>query len=516
MRLKNFIGRNFWLILIVAFYFVTRLWGITKVPTSVYWDEASIGYNAYSVLTTGADEWGERIPLHFRAFGEFKLPVYVYSVAVSEFVFGLTAFAVRLPAVVYGFLAVLGIYALILKLTQEKNVALWGTFFLTISPWTFIFTRTGYEAIAGLAFFIWGTYFLASSARKPNLLLVSTLCFIASFYSYNSFRILAPIILAFGMIYFLVKIIQQKNRKSFIIWIIALGIFMVSLLPLYKLYKFDSGLGRLATVGVDGKNTMLAFGQNYLFHFSPKFLFVSGDSISRSQFPGNSQLFWLDILFIFLGLVFLIKKRKLSYWFILVALLVAPIPASITKESPHALRSILMAPIFSILTALGVSYFLKLTGKYQKSFTLLILGIYIFLFGSYFYRFMNEYNQLSSDDWQYPYSEIYSQYSNVFSDYSTIYITDEYAQPYIFTLFYNKVNPRDFIAQKVLNPVADWGFSTIKSFGKFEFIKKCSGEFVSNSLIFCPVGETPSENIVEIGQIDNLSGKAVLNVYHHE
>ncbi|MFH1971199.1 MAG: glycosyltransferase family 39 protein [Patescibacteria group bacterium] len=516
MRLKNFIGRNFCLILIVAFYFVTRLWGIIKVPASVYWDEASIGYNAYSVLTTASDEWGETLPLHFRAFSEFKLPVYIYSVAISEFVFGLTPLAVRLPAVVYGFLVVVGLYALILKLTQEKNIALIGAFFLTISPWTFIFTRTGYEAIAGLAFFIWGTYFLASSARKPNLLLVSTLCFIASFYSYNSFRILAPVILVFGMIYFLVKIIRQRNRKSFIIWIIALGIFMVSLLPLYKLYKFDSGLGRLATVGVEGKNTILAFGQNYMSHFSPKFLFISGDIIPRSQFPGNSQLFWLDTLFIFLGLVLILKKRKLSFWLILAALLIAPIPASITKESPHALRSILMAPIFSIITAFGVSYFLKLSGKYQRGFTLLILGIYIFLFGSYFYRFMNEYNQLSSDDWQYPYSKIYSQYSTVFPDYSTIYITDEYAQPYIFTLFYNKVNSRDFIAQKVLSPVADWGFSTVKSFGKFQFIKKCAGDFVANSLFFCPVGETLSGNIVKVGQIENLSGKAVLNVYHYE
>lgn len=516
MRLKNFIGKNFWLILIISLYFVTRFWGILKVPRSVYWDEASIGYNAYSVLTTGADEWGEKLPLHFRAFGEFKLPVYVYSVAISESIFGLTPFAVRFPAVIYGFLVVLGVYALILKLTQEKNVALMGAFFMVISPWTFIFTRTGYEAIAGLAFMIWGIFFLALSFEKPKLLLVSTLCFIASFYSYNSFRILASLVLMFGMIYFLVKIISKKNWKSLVVLLLSSLIFIVSVLPLYKLYKFDSGLGRLAVVGVNQKNSILAFGQNYLSHFSPKFLFVSGDIISRSQFPGNSQLFWLDVLFIFLGLVLVIKKRNFSYLLILVALLIAPIPASITKESPHALRSIFMAPIFSILTALGVSYFLKLTGKYQKGFTFLILGIYIFLFGSYFYRFINKYNKLSSDDWQYPYSEIYSQYSSVFPNYSTIYIVDKYAQPYIFALFYSKVNPRDFIAQKVLNPVSDWGFSTVKSFGKFEFIKNCTGEFISNSLLFCPLEEEPSENVVEIGEIKNQLQKVIINVYHYE
>ena len=71
---------NFVLILICLLFLVTRLYKISEIPLSVYWDEASIGYNAYSVLQTGRDEWGEFMPLHFRAFGEFKLPVYVYSV----------------------------------------------------------------------------------------------------------------------------------------------------------------------------------------------------------------------------------------------------------------------------------------------------------------------------------------------------------------------------------------------------------------------------------------------------
>lgn len=86
---------------LILLFLLTRLYGLISVPSSVYWDEASIGYNAYSILKTGKDEWGEFLPLHFRAFGEFKLPVYIYSTIPFVYVFGLNEVSVRLPSVFY-------------------------------------------------------------------------------------------------------------------------------------------------------------------------------------------------------------------------------------------------------------------------------------------------------------------------------------------------------------------------------------------------------------------------------
>src|SRR5581483_4793873 len=98
MNKLAFFPLKFWLSIIVLFFLATRLFQINSIPSSVYWDEASIGYNAYSIIKTGHDEWGKAFPIHFRAFGEFKLPVYVYSTAISEEIFGLDSLAVRLPA----------------------------------------------------------------------------------------------------------------------------------------------------------------------------------------------------------------------------------------------------------------------------------------------------------------------------------------------------------------------------------------------------------------------------------
>ena len=80
-KLLNPIRRNprhyFFLVLLLLLFLTTRLWSMKEAPPSVYWDEASIGYNAFSVSQTLKDEWGEFLPIHFRAFGEFKLPVYI-------------------------------------------------------------------------------------------------------------------------------------------------------------------------------------------------------------------------------------------------------------------------------------------------------------------------------------------------------------------------------------------------------------------------------------------------------
>jgi len=143
-------------VLICLLFLFTRLYKISEIPPSVYWDEASIGYNAYSVLKTGKDEWGEFLPIHFRAFGEFKLPVYIYSVILFVQIFGLNEFSVRIPAVLFSLGSIILTYLLAKKLSSSEAVGLFSATLMTISPWFFIFSRTGFEVTAGLMFYLLG------------------------------------------------------------------------------------------------------------------------------------------------------------------------------------------------------------------------------------------------------------------------------------------------------------------------------------------------------------------------
>ena len=178
----------------------------------------------------------------------------------------------------------------------------------------------------------------------------------------------------------------------------------------------------------------------------------------------TGQLYYLDILFLVLGIVYILKNKK--YYLILVLLIISPIPAAITRENPHALRAILMSPILSIISAVGIYYFSTFFKKLTYPILIGIVALYVLSFENYMYKFGTQYNTLSSSAWQIEYKEIFEKQRSGC-------VSDEFAQPYIFALLYGKVDPKYFISTRVLNPVSDWGFSTVASFGNYTFPKIC-------------------------------------------
>lgn len=451
---------NFIFGFVLFLFLVSRIYKIAEIPVSVYWDEASIGYNAYSVATDLKDEWGDRLPLHFRAFGEFKLPVYIYSVAIFVKTIGLNEYAVRLPAVLYSLGTIIVVYLLVRKITDKEGTAILSAFILSFSPWFFIFSRTGYEATAGLFFFLLGSYLFFHFSKNKLFILMSTLSFVLSFYSYNSFRIIIPIWLIFLFIYKFHDI--KMIRKHLLVLTLSLTLFLISLIPIYRLYKYDSGGARFAQVEITSKTD---FVKNYFSHFSPQFLFSTGDTNPRSQIPGHGQLYWFELPLILVGIFAIFKSKKIFYFIPLVLLLLSPIPAALTKESPHALRVLLAAPSFAIISAFG-AYFLK--DNFKKFgvviFSAVVIAYYLF-FEFYIQDFIVKYPTQSASAWQYEYKQIFEkQRSGV--------VTDKYAQPYIFALYYLKYSPEKFREEVKLSPVNEWGFSKVASFDGFQFTNR--------------------------------------------
>src|SRR3990167_7497178 len=79
-----------------------RLFYLGKTPISLEWDEVALGYDAYSIIETGRDQFGKFLPITFRSLDDYKPPLYVYMAIPSIFIFGLSEFATRLPAAVFG------------------------------------------------------------------------------------------------------------------------------------------------------------------------------------------------------------------------------------------------------------------------------------------------------------------------------------------------------------------------------------------------------------------------------
>lgn len=503
---------------IILFFLAARLYRISDNPPSLYWDEASIGYNAYSIIQTGRDEWGKFLPLHFRAFGEFKLPIFIYSVALFEKILGLNEWAVRLPAVLYSLGTVILVYLLARKVSGDDKISLLSSLFLSFCPWFFIFSRSGYEVSAGLMFFTLGLFLYFRSLDDYRFFLLSIFSFILSVYSYNSFRVLVPVTLIILVGYFCKQHLKNVQRVLPVL-LLSLIIFVISMFPVIRLLRSDNGMGRLQTVGIFASSPgafaiLTNFTKNYLSHFSPEFLFSEGDKNLRSHQGGIGQLNWLNLPLLIAGIISILRSRKFICISILILTLISPIPAAITKESPHALRAITMAPLLSIVSAFGLVFIANLTRvRYLQA--LVVLSFFL-SFTFYLYNFIYFYPALSSSDWQYGYKRIFLDYQNQFGKYDQVVVSDAYAQPYIFALFYLKYDPVGFRSQVHYNALGKWGFSTVEGFGNFLF-KSVSPANIpkGRSLVFAAAKERLF-NIKEKAVVKNLDNSTAFYVYEYQ
>jgi hypothetical protein len=232
----------------------------------------------------------------------------------------------------------------------------------------------------------------------------------------------------------------------------ALAIFLVSLIPIARLYLLDAGTIRLATVGAPN---LVGAIKNYISHFDPRFLFLNGDAIHRHSIPGWGELYFLDLPILLIGIWRIVKNKNRPMWLFPLLLVLAPIPAAITRESPHALRAVLMAPSFAIISGVGLA-------SLRKYILCLVAAIYLVSFGFYYRDFITKYNSEALSDWQY-------EYKQIFSTTRSGVVTDKYAQPYIFALYYLKYPPEKFRQEVKYNPVDKWGFSKVASFDGFQF-----------------------------------------------
>lgn len=463
------------LFLVVVLFLVTRLWMLGSVPSAVYWDEASLGYNAYSIAQTGHDEWGANLPLHFKAFGEYKLPVYVYTLVPFIKLFGLNAWSVRLPAVLASLASVLLIYLITYKLSRNKLASSISAFFLCVSPWFFVFSRTGYEAILALSLFLASIYFYFLSSKKPYYFILSTLTLGITMYTYNSYRVVAPLTFLFFIVNFSFDAIKgsSERRSRFMSIVFSVFIFAGLTLPIVYFLKTAEGISRFAAIGIEGLEqkkitVLLTVFKNFVKHFDPRFLFISGDTNFRSQI-GWPQMYGMDLMLILVGAQSIFKTHlNLKKYFILIFFVaVGLLPASVTREAPHALRSLSALPFLLMIVSLGLVYLnQKITFKY---FVHLVVIVYLAFFGSYFYKFTNSYVRVSSEHWQEGYKKVFVDYKDEFKKYDTVLVSDRYAQPYIFALFYGSYDSNKFREEVEVNSGSRFATSVVAKFSNFSF-----------------------------------------------
>ena len=175
------------LLLVLVLTVLLRFYNISSNPPSLYWEEAALGYDAYSILRTGKDFHGSPWPLvAFESFGDYKPSMYFYATVPFVSLFKLTPLAVRFPSALFGSLTVLLIFLLTKEFFKKPTIPLLSALFLSLSPWHLQLSRVGFEANLGLFFVALGAWLFKKGLKKPILMIISVISLALSMYTYHS------------------------------------------------------------------------------------------------------------------------------------------------------------------------------------------------------------------------------------------------------------------------------------------------------------------------------------------
>lgn len=470
-----------------------RLWNLGSFPPSLRSNEASFGYNAYSILKTGKDESGEFLPILFKSFGDWKPGTYFYLTVPFVAILGLNEWAVRLPAAISGVLSIYLLYLLVLSLFGSQKFALASAFSLSISPWHIAFSRGAWDAEVALTLTLAGMLFFIKSLNQNNkYLIVSAGFFGMSLLTSHGAKPAIPFLLLSFLLAYWKKIIIIPSR------IILLSSFLFIILSLPIIFSFFNGKNtRVASLLFTNKyqDTQVEtiahdFFKSWANHYSLPALFIKGDGNPQHSAADFGAFITLDIVFLFLGLQTFIKLNGINKEvkiFMLILLILAPL-SSVLAGDVNFERYLMFFIPMNIILGLGINNFKK--NLFWGIFLLLYLFSFLLFLDSYFIHTMAK-----NGAWQTGYKDIVNHITPIQSKYQKIYVPQGGDQPYIFFLFYKKYPPEKFqsISTSVNIPNGSGtGMDYVSSLDNIEFVdfNRFNLPMNQKSLIVLPVNDT--------------------------
>jgi 4-amino-4-deoxy-L-arabinose transferase-like glycosyltransferase len=490
--------RKIFLIFILILGIILRVYQLGQTPKGISSDEASLGYNAYSLLKTGKDEFGVILPLSLKAFGEYKAPLYSYLSIISILILDLNEVSVRLPSVVFSILTLLMVYLLVRELFHREKTALLSAFVFGVIPWNLQFGRVAYEGNLMLLLMCAGVYFLRRGFLQNKYFLLSTFFLCLSLYSHYNIRLFLPIFLI--SLFFIFKDKILNNKKIFSINLV-IGILLITPLITNTLrneknsrYNFinlfnDTGIPLTVNEKVAGhkwqgigssfsirlmhnkiSESAVRFVENYSSHFNPLFLLFTGDDSKFFKTPGSGLLLLTFLPLLLLGIVNLLKHLNLEAKLILSWLLISPVASSLTRMSASSNRAFMMLVPVVILIGLGIEELFNYFEK-NKQKNMLLVSLSIILFFDFAYYLDNYHVHLSAKygkDIQYQTKETVQALSNYENRYDKIWITPKFPG-YIHLLFHLRYPPEKYQNQANLSELDEFGFGHVTGFDKYYF-----------------------------------------------
>lgn len=431
-----------------------RTVAIESYPIGLNQDEASIGYEAYSIANYGIDRNGYSFPVHFEAWGSGQNALYGYLIVPLIKIFGLNNFSARFPMAMVGCITLLVCYFLFNDIFDDRKKSLIAILIFTIIPWHILKSRWGLESnlFPDLVFWAVVCIYFGVKNNKKNFFIISSCILGLSVYSYGTSYLFIPIFLVIIYLYLIFKkmiSIKDSILYFFIASLIALPMLLFVIINYFNLDTitfFNITIPRLSfsrftTVTAIGGNVF----QNCFDNIRESILIIlkQNDGLILNYSPVYGILYNISLPFVIIGLVTALKKNnklflKINNIFFVSSLVI------VAFTEPNINRiNIVWIPII-IYLIYGVLWIFEKEKNIGKIFMTILLIAFIFFTVNYFNDYQEKIGNATFDG-----LEDCIQWCKD-KKFKKLYITSSINQPYIFYLFYNQIDTNYYLKNRVI------------------------------------------------------------------
>jgi hypothetical protein len=456
--------------------FLVRVWEFGTLPPGLNQDEASTGYDAYSLLHYGMDRNGFEHPVVLVSWGSGMYALAAYAAMPFIWLFGLDPVSVRLPFLLAG-VASIPLFFVLLRNVVDRRTARIGVVLLAISPWHIMASRWALDSNLFPFVFLAATVVAVQSVRGPGWRLLATCALYGlSLYAYGTAYVVVPLFLALLLGYGLVHHWWPRRNVvagSALFGLVALPValfVLVNKLQWQSITTSFISIPRLPGVPrFESMGNLNVFSGDFYGNASEnlrqgwELLRTQDDGLLWNAIPEYGVLYWFSSALAIVGFVILGRRalrRAPTRTFVLFAWCVVAIALTAFVSVNINRANIVVFPfIFSTAIALSTLW-------QWRSVAVALCLLYAISFASFTRTYFSDYRERSAGDFFASFGSAV-EYASTQTQ-GAICVTGTVNAPYIFVLFYTREDPRRFAETVVYdNPGAE--FQSVSSFGRYAF-----------------------------------------------
>lgn len=518
---------NIFFLIIIVIGIVLRILFIDRFPAGLNCDEASAAYNAFSILKTMSDRYGNFMPVYMSSFGLGQSALFTYLTLPFVKIFGLNIISTRLPMAVISSISLVVFYKM-LKFTEfNDKIKLFALLFFALNPWHLMKSRWGLDCnifpdIVLIAVFFLLKYYYSnkdfnSDKTNSRFLYLSFVCLAISAYSYaTSYVALSIFCIALYVYGIKTKTISKKQIlisaliALLITWPLILFIVINFFdmpevrLPFCTIPRLAiNRMSRRSIISSD--NVFLALVKN-IFDLV-KLLIIQRDGLYWNSIRGFGLYYLFAFPFFVLGIFIYIKngKKRTRVDDIFMLWLASGIIFSLflSEININRVNFVIIPIIYFIIVGFVKTFRIRYT--YVVFSSVLVISFILFSYKYIDLNIKREKGILISEENTTVHDcfatdlESFIKYLDILDNIEKINLVNICREPQIYVLYYLKIDPREFRKGKNFNTMS---YLELQNFGKWDFSTLASPDDMLKDRRFVYVVDKRDRSVIDENEFD--------------